>query len=158
MEAERRENGLLSTSKRASTIVSVTCIVDVICIQIYPTSADARVATTIGRVEGLCRLGGRWCCADLDVAAGDAIKERLLLRAVATCCADRVEHRTAHYYYERWSWRIGDLSTCVDFHVKLEFVKSKARNAARPSGEQHQIVAASHLRPSTISPWQNRTP
>jgi hypothetical protein len=25
MEAERRENGLLSTSKRASTIVSVTC-------------------------------------------------------------------------------------------------------------------------------------
>lgn len=75
-----------------------------ICIQVYPTSTGARVATTIGRVERLGRLGGGGRRADLDVAARNAIKERLLLRAVAACCADRVEHRTAHYY-ERWSWR-----------------------------------------------------
>jgi hypothetical protein len=74
MEAERRENGLLSTSKRASTTVSVTCVDGMVCIQIYPTSANARVATAIGRVEGLCWLGGGGRCADLNVAARDAIK------------------------------------------------------------------------------------
>ena len=73
------------------------------CIQVfYPTGTEARIASTIGRVECLCRLGGGGRCADLDVAARDAIKERLLLRAVATCCADRVEHRAAHYNV-RWS-------------------------------------------------------
>lgn len=100
MEAERRENGLLRTSNRASTTVSVTCMG--ICIQVYPTGTGARVATTIGWVESLSRLCGGGRRADLDVAAGDAIKERRLLRAVVACCADRVEHRTAHYY-ERWS-------------------------------------------------------
>jgi hypothetical protein len=75
-----------------------------ICIQVYPTGAGARVATSIGWVESLGRLGGGRRCADLNITARDAIKERLLLRCEATCCADRVEHRTAHYY-ERWSWR-----------------------------------------------------
>jgi hypothetical protein len=75
----------------------------IICIQVYPTGAGARVATSIGWVESLGRLGGGRRCADLDMAARNAIKERLL-RAEATCCADRVEHRTAHYY-GRWSWR-----------------------------------------------------
>lgn len=75
----------------------------VVCIQVfYPTGTEARIASTIGRVECLCRFGGGGRCADLDVAARDAIKERLLLRAVATCCADRVEHRAAHYNV-RWS-------------------------------------------------------
>lgn len=75
-----------------------------VCIQVfYPTGTEARIATTIGRVECLCWLGGGGRCADLDVAARDAIKERLLLRAMATCCADRVEHRAAHYNV-RWSW------------------------------------------------------
>ena len=74
-----------------------------ICIQVfYPTGTEARIATAIGWAECLCRLGGGGRCADLDVAARDAIKERLLLRAVATCCADRVEHRAAHYNV-RWS-------------------------------------------------------
>jgi hypothetical protein len=65
--------------------------------QIYPTSARARVATAIGWVECLCRLGGGWRCADLNVAATGAIKERLPWRAVATCCADGIQHRAAHY-------------------------------------------------------------
>ena len=79
---------------------------DIVCMQVfYPTGAEARIATAIGRVECLCRLGRGGRCADLDVAARDAIKERLLLRAVATCCAGRVEHRTAHYNV-RWSWRV----------------------------------------------------
>ena len=77
IEAERRENGLLSTSKRASTTVSVTCVDGTICIQVYPTSVEARVATAVGRVECLCRLGGGRSCADLNVAATGAIKERL---------------------------------------------------------------------------------
>lgn len=48
-------------------------------------------------VECLRRLGGGGRCADLDVAATGAIKGRLSLRAVATCCAGRVQHRAAHY-------------------------------------------------------------
>jgi hypothetical protein len=77
MDAERRENGLLSTSKRASTHLSQRCVYFVVYRQIYPTSARARVATAIGRVECLCRLGGGRSCADLNVAATGAIKERL---------------------------------------------------------------------------------
>jgi hypothetical protein len=97
MDAERRENGLLSTSKRASIHLSQRCVYFVLYRQIYPTSARARVATAIGRVECLCRLGGGWCCADLNAAATGAIKERLPWRAVATYCAGGVQHRSAHY-------------------------------------------------------------
>ena len=134
MEAERRENGLLSTSKRASTTVSVTCVDGAICIHVYPTSAEARVATAIGRIECLCRLGGGGRCADLDGAAREAVKERPLLRGVAACCADSVEHRAAHYY-GRWSWQMGDLSACSHYYsmyLKLDQAgKSQARNVAR---------------------------
>lgn len=90
----------------------------IVCIQVYPTGTGARVATPIGRVESLGRLGGGGRCADLHVAARDAVKERLLLRAVATCCADRVEHRTAHYY-GRWSLRWVTYSRALD-HLKLD--------------------------------------
>jgi hypothetical protein len=56
------------------------CLSDVFILivyrQIYPTSARARVATTIG-VECLCGLGGGRSCADLNAAATGAIKKRL---------------------------------------------------------------------------------
>lgn len=104
------------------------------CIQVfYPTGTEARIATAIGWVECLCRLGGGGRCADLDVAARDAIKERLLLRAVATCCADRVEHRAAHYSVR---WSLADVLTypraITWIYLKLDLVvKSKARNLSR---------------------------
>jgi hypothetical protein len=44
--------------------------------QIYPTSAQARVASAVG-VECLRRLGGGRSCTDLNVAATGAIKKRL---------------------------------------------------------------------------------
>lgn len=86
-----------SALRSARLHLSQRCVC-ISCVQIYPTGARARVATTIGRVECLRRLGGGWSCADLNVAATGAIKERLPERAVATCCAGGVQHRAAHYY------------------------------------------------------------
>jgi len=75
-----------------------TCLSDVYisCVWIYPTSARARVAAAIG-IKCLRRLGGGRSCADLNIAATDAIRKRLPERDVATCCAGGVQHRAAHY-------------------------------------------------------------
>lgn len=67
------------------------------CIHIYPTSARTGAGTAIARVEGLSRLGRRWSCADLDVAAAGAADKRLSLRQ-ATRRADRVQRRATQHY------------------------------------------------------------
>lgn len=95
MEAERREKGLLKTSKRASNLclaVSSYSFPE----EIFPTGTRARVATTMSRIESLSRLSGGWSRADLDVTATGAAKERLSRRAMATSRADRVQRRATH--------------------------------------------------------------
>lgn len=65
MDAERREKGLLKTSKRASIVIFSYCAIFLPTVS--PTSARSRVVPSIGGVQGLGGFGGRGCCADLDV-------------------------------------------------------------------------------------------